>query len=75
MADPLGRKHTTIHKPKNRPQVDRVCAYVCATTAKDFKKKPSANHIYFDAFVVLFGSDEAYKMLTKVREKDERKRT
>jgi glutaredoxin len=69
MADPLGRKHTTIHKPKNRHQIDRVCDYVLFAKRKDFAKKPSADHVYFDAYSVIYGTDEAYKMLTKAKEK------
>ena len=68
MADPLGRKHQIDRKPKNRANVDRVCGYAMNMERKSFQRNPSANHIYFDAYLVLFGSDKAYEMLTKARE-------
>lgn len=72
MADPLGRKHTTIHKPKNRWQMDRVCEHVMKTSKWDFESKPSLDHIYFDAYAVYYGTDAAFKMLNETREKNER---
>lgn len=69
MADPLGRKHQVPRSVKNRSQVNRVCDYVLEAERKDFLKSPSANHIYFEAYLVIFGSDEAYKMLSILRGK------
>lgn len=71
MADPLGRKHQTIKIPKNRHNVDRVCDWILNDKELKacFKRKPTSEHVYFDAYLVLFGSDEAYKMLSEARDK------
>jgi hypothetical protein len=75
MADPLGRKHTTIHKPKNRHHVDSICDHILTHEKTDFhhgKRKPSAQHVYFDAFAVMYGVEEACKMLDEARTKWEK---
>lgn len=69
MADPLGRKHTTLHKPRNRHQVDRCADYVMDKEKKSFLKKPSSSHIYFDAYALMFGVDTAHDMLFEARKK------
>lgn len=69
MADPLGRKHQIDRIPKNRWQVNNVADYVMKNELKNFNKKPSSSHIYFDAYSLVYGSEEAYKMLDKARNK------
>lgn len=65
------RKHQTVKKPKNRAQVDSVCNYILMHEEEDFFKgdnKPSAKHVYYDAYSVMFGSVEAGQMLAEARE-------
>lgn len=71
-VDPLGRNHTTIHKPTNRHAVDRVCHYILNTEEKDFcsgDERPRWSHVFFDAYVVVYGYEEAIKMLRVQQEK------
>jgi hypothetical protein len=67
MADPLGRKHQIQRIPKNRWQVDKVCQYVMDKERRNFTKKPTATHIFFDAYAVVYGQEEAFKMLNTIR--------
>jgi hypothetical protein len=70
-VDPLGRNHQIERKPKNRWQIDRVCDHVMLTTYESFKDNPSSLSIYYDAYCVVFGNDEAFKMLQRTREQNE----
>lgn len=66
--DPLGRRTQLPRTATNRAQVDRVCDWVLdsASIKAEFLKKPSANHVYFDAYSVIFGMAAAGEMLRKV---------
>lgn len=64
--DPLGHRHQLPKTPNKRYQIDRCADYVMDAEKKSFKRKPSANHIYFDAYSVIHGTEEAYKMLRKL---------
>ena len=71
-VDPLGRNHSIVRKPLNRHHVDAVCDYILVHEEKDFfagDERPSVNHVYYDAYVVLFGSSQAIGMLTRAQEK------
>ena len=73
MSDPLGRNHQIKRRPTNRDSVNNVCDYVLDCERENFNKNPSAKHVYYDAFLVIYGTDEATKMLAKARdEKNER---
>ncbi len=71
-VDPLGRNHGTVQKPTNRANVDSVCYYVLNNEEKDFhfgEERPSVNSVYYDAYMVIYGTAEANKMLRKAQEK------
>lgn len=72
MADPLGRKHQSVRKPKNRHHVDSVCNYILDTEHNDFYstsgERPSINHVYFDAYAVIHGLEAAMIMLRNAQE-------
>lgn len=68
MSDPLGRKHQTVRKPTNRPAVDHVCNYVLIKAKDEFYRKPSVKHVYYNAYLVIFGSEAAALMLADARD-------
>ena len=63
--DPLGRRTQLPRTVTNRAQVDRVCDWVLDVMKADFEVRPSANHVYFDAYSVIFGMPAAGEMLRK----------
>lgn len=66
MSDPLGRKHQMRRRPPGRHLVDNVCNYILEHEKKDFysdHERPSAKHVYFDAYAVIYGVDSAMTML------------
>lgn len=67
MPDPLGRKHQTVRKPKNRWRIDAVLQYVMEKEIGSFQKKLSTAHIYYQAFAIYYGEEAAIGMLARKR--------
>lgn len=58
----------TVAKPHGRHHVDSVCNYILEHEEKDFRENPSTNHVYYDAYAVIYGIAAANRMAASARE-------
>lgn len=71
-VDPLGRNHQIERRPTNRGSVDNVCNFVLNHFKDDFLCsdigiRPNSKHVYYDAYLVIFGTKAANEMLSKAQ--------